>query len=1110
MRFSTWMRCALVFMVAGCGSAPPEAPALEKSPSQVQAERLVSERGFDLQEVAVVPVPGDVGDRHALHFQGIPIQGLEAKTANGVTSVTNVRFEPAARTQTQARVTAAQAEATVLARLKDPSARVEATRLVLLPHEERRLKPGSPVPAAGRAHNADHFERVVTELTLIHQLTLLTGDAASGTERYWSAQVEARSGQLLRLDPLVFDVGLGDYKPAAGRGYYSGKSTLSVLYARGVYVLQDPRGNKYRAVLGEDESEGLEVVDYESTDARFGDGELFSPGGADSDNGETAAVDALFAANLAWSIYEDILGRQGPTGNGRPFEFWLHHPMRNASYIPHKTLPRIKIGYRFFPVGGGTLPDLLVPLSTTDIVGHEMGHDFFMREVAGNPVDFPSGLSELAGMNEGSGDIFGFVTELSRDGVRAGRNPSDFEGLPLKPSNLEIGEETGFSHWNLLTPAIDTWFNGIGSEESHRAGSPLSRMFLLLAYGCAPWTGEQSTNPWSCPPVPEGFSGLGPTEALRLWSLAVQALPMGADYLQARQATLDAVRFQYGSEGSTPLKAVGSAFAAINVGGPPESNPPTTTLSCAQVGPDIECTGTVTDTESPNSFDTPPLLVVDNGQSYPMPGWQFTQRLPGAGLPEGTHTVQLKAWDRWLNRATQTVSLTLDKTPPTASVTRLGPPKQPHFSVTAHDNAGVARVEYFDNAVLRSVVYVGPFDNDFDTSSWTDGTHDMMLKVYDPFSNVRELHHALVVDNTRPSVSMTVGTGAPPFAVSATVSDVSDITRVDFKMDGVVFATRTNSATSYQAQYTPIDPLAHNLHVEVTDAFGNVGVTTLGAPRDLTPPAVTFEKVQTGSAVRLTVGASDTCGLRSPYALYVDGNLVAQPTTPGYVLDFGASMADGTHAFQALVQDNCGNTTNFQTVFFKGLTPPVITGVLRDDTQPKKPKFTVQCTDTEGVHHVEMRENGVVVQTDTTAPYEFIVDTTARQDGNFTVLFHCSDVQGAASTPETRTVTADNTGPTYSFTVYGSGRSYFVSAGTVSDPRGIKSVILSGGVIPSFNITRTQTPYSYQWVIPGTTAINTQLPFSLVAEDTWGNKSSKSLLCNLNTASTQPAFLSCQ
>ncbi|RKH06610.1 hypothetical protein D7X74_33610 [Corallococcus sp. CA047B] len=1100
MRLCKGLLSGLFFVVSSCGPTTPEEPAPEKAPAQVQAERLAAERGFDLREVTLVL--NEKGDRHALHYRGVPVFGLEAKTTEGQTLFSNVRFESAGAVETEARITEAQAREAVLAELKDSSAKVDSARLVLLPGEELRLREGA-APSVSGHRNAEDFERVVTELRLIYRLKLTTGGNARGSRRGWSAQVDARTGEVLRLEPMEHTGVSVVFKKGTAYGYYSGRTGIPVAYdsLSREYFLQDTRSNVYMAYVPA--GRGGTYDEFAGPDASFGNGLLYSGGSAATlgANGETAGVDAYSAVNLAWSVYETFLGRNGPSGNGTPFEVRVHLPNENAFYYPSADEPVLGFGYR------SLTSSPKAPMTTTDIVGHEMGHDFFARELAGDPTDLPKELSEQAGMNEGSGDIFGFITELLRDAQRASPPSTNLDAVPLKQSNLDSAEETGVVSRNLLTPVLPEWYAGIGQEDEHFSGGPLSRMFVLLAYGCSIYP----QSPFHCSLAPEGFGGLGPTEAFRVWALAVQLMPLGSDYVQARQAALAAATSRDGVQGGPRMKAVAGAFAAINVGFKVDTVPPQTTLSCRQVNQDIECTGTITDAEVPDKYSTAPRLVVDGGtQIKTLSGWQFTQTLPGAGLAGGNHTIQLQAWDFWQNLATRTVTVTLDKTPPTATISRSGPPKQPLFSVTPVDPSGIRVVEFGEGSQVQYGVFVPPYEQVLDTSTWSDGTHDVLIKVTDEFLNVAVFHEALKVDNTPPTVTMTVGTGQEaPFNVDVTVSDLSAVARVDFKVDGVIFATRTNASTTYQASYIPNDPLAHNLTVEVTDAFGNKGTTSRAAPLDRTPPQVSFVKEQLSSLVKLTVGASDGCGIQYPYALYVDGVLVGQPTTPGYVLQFGDSMAAGTHAFQALVSDQCGNTANYQTVFFKDLTPPVITGIVRDDSQPKKPKFTVQCTDTEGVHHVEMRENGVLLQTDTTAPYEFVVDTTARQDGNSTVLFQCTDINGVSSTPETRTVTADNTGPTYNLTVYGAGRSYLVSAGAVTDPRGVQSVKLVGGVIPGFTVTLTQAPYSYQWIIPGTGAIQTDLPFTVEAKDTWGNSAGRVLYCRVNTASTTPQYLSC-
>ncbi|RKH74179.1 Ig-like domain-containing protein [Corallococcus aberystwythensis] len=1097
MRLHSWLRGSLVLLCLSCGPTSPEdAPEPEQARARTRAEQLVAERGFDLRDVSLVP--DAKGVRQTLHFRGVPIWGLEAKTALDQTLFSNVRFQPTGAVETEARFTEAQARDAALAALKDATAKVESARLVLLPTEVRQLRKGV-APSITGPRNAEDFERVVTGLRLIYRLKLSTGGDAP---RRWSAQVDARSGELLRLEPLEHTGVAGQFKKAVGTGYYSGRISL-VVFAEtfsGLNRLRDKYTNDYEAYVSQGRGGTYEL--YLGTDVTLGDGLLYSGGNVLGTNGETAAVDAYHAVGLSWSVYETFLGRSGPTGTGRPFTVQVHVNAANAFYMPDELEPTVRFGYRTLGVNPKT------PFTTTDVVAHELAHDFFARELAGDPSDVPPSGSEQAGLNEGTGDIFGFVTELLRDAKRVSSSSTNIDGVVLKPSNLSVAEETGLAARDLLSPFYSEWFDTIGDRDEHYSAGPLSRMFLLLAYGCSP----QTQSPWHCYLVPEGFTGLGATEALRIWAQAVQLMPLGSDYLDARQAALAAATARDGVYGGPRMKAVARAFAAINVGYKPDSVPPQTTLSCRQVQQDIECTGTITDAEVPGQYSTAPRLVVDGGaQIKTLSGWTFEQVvLPGAALAHGNHTVQLQAWDYWQNPATQTVTVTMDKQAPTFSVLRSGAPKQPLYSVTPSDPSGIQAVDFSADGQLMYGIFVPPYEQELDTSTWTDGTHDVAIKVYDKYLNAAVQHFALKVDNTPPVLTMTVAAGTEsPFPVSVSVTDISAVARVDFKVDGFVFATRTHEATTYQASYTPPDELAHNLTVEVTDAFGNKATTSRAAPLDTTPPAVTFAKTQPGSLVRLTVSATDGCGLEYPYALYVDGALVAQPTTPSYVLDFGESMTAGAHTFQALVRDACGNTANFVTSFIKDLTPPVITGITRDDTQPKKPKFTVQCTDTEGVHHVELREGGVVTQTDTTAPYEFVVDTTGRADGDYSLLFQCTDINGVSSSPETRTVTADNTGPTLNLTVYGAGRSYLISAEPVSDPRGIQSVTLAQILVPSFSVTRTQAPWSTQWTIPGTSSIQTDLPFSVTAKDNWGNTSSKLLYCSVNTASTVAQYRTC-
>ena len=1101
-----WM--GLVCLTMGCEPTQGESQEPLESTPQARAERLAVERGFDLREATLVEKPGGTGLHHQLQLRGVPVWGLEAKTAQGQTHFTNARLEPGVRAETKPRMTQEQAVQAALERLGNASARLTGGQLVLLPQEERRRRADAP-PAALTLPNAAHYERVVTGFTLVYRLELSARDPDFPVEMPWIADVDALSGQVLKLTPLRFDA--GDFRTVTGYGLTAGTHSFLTAYEPldEVYELRDTHGNIFK-------SSSADFDVYFSDTASFGDGKAFKPSNEkDSVNGETAAVDAFYAVNMTWTFFNTILKRDGPNGRGRPVSVQLHHPSANAYYSPSATRPQLLVGYTSLI----TIPQkpYRVPLAATDILAHELGHDFFWSELTADGMATDLSFTEQAGISEATGDIIGFLTELTRDAIKSGRPPGSIDQMVPQTSNYTLGEQVGHVGRNLMLPDFKEWEDGIGRQDEHDSSGPISLMFLRLAYGCEPMPSSGSWTEKNCPRVPEGFAGIGPVRAARIWAWTLAAMPLGADFLQTRELALEVARQEDSVTGEQQRKAVAYAFAAIAVGGRPDVDPPQTTLSCQQVGLDLQCTGSVTDTgQIPGEPQRPAQLSV-RGTSLKnaLLAWQFTQTFPGTSLPTASYVIELKAWDGWNNAATRTVTVAFDKSGPQATLSRLGTPKQPLLSVTATDPSGILKVEFLEGTQLLATVLTPPYDKTFDTSTWSDGTHAMVAKVYDRFNNVTVLNHALLVDNTRPVVTLTVGGGTtPPFPVSATATDASQLVRADFKVDGLVFATRT-SGSPYSATYSPVDPLPHNLTVEVTDSFGNKGTATVAAPLDKAPPAVTFSAQQGYTGIMtLTVGTSDTCGVQYPYALYVDGTLVGQPTTPGYVVVLAAeAVSVGVHAFQALVRDNCGNLTQFQTTFSKVYTPPAISSIARDDTQPKKPKFTVQCTDFDGVHHVEMRENGVVRQSDSTPPYEFVVDTTTRADGNYSMLFQCFDVHGAWSPTEARTVIADNTAPVIQgFSLYGSGRSYQIAISTISDPRGLKSVMLQGGFIalpPFFLIGLTQAPWFYNFSFATTQDLDTNYPVWVEATDTWGNKRTDYYECHVDTDTTQNAYRPC-
>ena len=125
---------------------------------------------------------------------------------------------------------------------------------------------------------------------------------------------------------------------------------------------------------------------------------------------EAACVDVLFAAQRQWDMVGEWLGRNGLDGKGRGYAARVGVDTVNAYWYDTYT-------------GFGHSSDGRRQLTSMDIVGHEHGHAIF--HTAGGEG---SGNIETAALSEGTGDIFGTLTE-------------HFANTVNDPPDYTIGEE---------------------------------------------------------------------------------------------------------------------------------------------------------------------------------------------------------------------------------------------------------------------------------------------------------------------------------------------------------------------------------------------------------------------------------------------------------------------------------------------------------------------------------------------------------------------------------------------------------------------------------------------------------------------------------------------
>jgi hypothetical protein len=230
------------------------------------------------------------------------------------------------------------------------------------------------------------------------------------------------------------------------------------------------------------------------------------------------------------------LGRNGINGNGSGFPARVGLNQVNAFWNGSFT-------------NFGHSSDNLRQATSMDVVGHEFGHAIFQT----TPGGAGSG-NENGGLNEGTGDIFGALTE------HFANNPND-------PPDFLVGEEVNLSGSgeirNMFNPAAEgdpnCWSTQIPNTEVHAAAGPLNHWFYLAARGSNPAGGPVSPTCNS-----STVTGIGVQDAGRVYYNAMLAKTSTWRYANVRLASLNAAVNLFGAN-STQCASVKAAWNAVSV-----------------------------------------------------------------------------------------------------------------------------------------------------------------------------------------------------------------------------------------------------------------------------------------------------------------------------------------------------------------------------------------------------------------------------------------------------------------------------------------------------------------------------------------------------------------
>ncbi|MFI6596727.1 M4 family metallopeptidase [Nonomuraea sp. NPDC050536] len=264
---------------------------------------------------------------------------------------------------------------------------------------------------------------------------------------------------------------------------------------------------------------------------------------------ETACVDALYSVQKEWDMLRDWLGRNGIDGAGRGFPAEVGLSDVNAYWDGSKT-------------NFGHSQDNQRQATPIDVVGHEFGHAIFQT----TPGGAGSG-NENGGINEGTGDIYGALTEAYAN------NPND-------PPDYTVGEEVNLVGDGpiryMYNPSQvgdpNCYSSSIPSTEVHAAAGPLNHWFYLLAEGSSPGGGKPNSP--ICSGGPSSVTGISIQKAGKIYLGAMQRKTSSWRYANVRSASLAAAVELYGAN-SAECAATKAAWNAVSV--PVQSGEPTCT-----------------------------------------------------------------------------------------------------------------------------------------------------------------------------------------------------------------------------------------------------------------------------------------------------------------------------------------------------------------------------------------------------------------------------------------------------------------------------------------------------------------------------------------------------
>jgi C1A family cysteine protease len=302
-----------------------------------------------------------------------------------------------------------------------------------------------------------------------------------------------------------------------------------------------------------------------------------------------------------------------------------------------------------------------------------------------------------------------------------------------------------------------------------------------------------------------------------------------------------------------------------------------------------------------------------------------------SGLAQGSHTVQVRAYDMAGNYETDEVSFTLDSLGPNLEI--IDPTDGTISSSTTVDvswtgfdsGSGIDRYEVrMDQGFWLNVG--SQISHQF--TSVSQGDHTVEVRAYDLAGNIALESASFTIDTISPSVGIITPEEGEELTqsnveISWSVTDAGGVDHIELRLDGGGW----NNMGLGTSTFLSLDDGSHIIDVRAFDFAGNIGQDSVNFNVDSSMPSVEITSPSNGSILNHAqftaswIGDDGGSGIEY-YEFMIDDDTW---TSCGLSTSMQLELEDGSHSFQVRAVDGVGHTTSDSVGFTIDTISPLVT-----------------------------------------------------------------------------------------------------------------------------------------------------------------------------------------